>query len=69
MKKYDGVVAYGKDKRRQVAYSERFAELLGKKGAAICAWRSGNSDGMKSRTHGCLCQGQEVAGRIQRAFC
>lgn len=43
LKKYDGMLTYSRDKRRQVALAERFAELWAQQGEAIGCWRSGPS--------------------------
>uniref|UniRef100_A0A7R9V154 Dehydrogenase/reductase SDR family member 12 n=1 Tax=Chlamydomonas euryale TaxID=1486919 RepID=A0A7R9V154_9CHLO len=54
MHKYDGSVAYALDKRRQVAMTERLAELLGKSGVGVYAMHPGwtETDGVKKSIPG-----------------
>ncbi|EFJ45998.1 hypothetical protein VOLCADRAFT_82077 [Volvox carteri f. nagariensis] len=52
--KYDGMVAYSRDKRRQVALAERFAELWGPEGVGVYSMHPGwaTTEGVKKSIPG-----------------
>ncbi|PNH05887.1 Dehydrogenase/reductase SDR family member 12 [Tetrabaena socialis] len=54
MRKYDGMLAYSRDKRRQVALAERFAELWAGAGVAVVSMHPGwaTTEGVKQSIPG-----------------